>query len=109
MTRLPDWLTSHTYVSGSNPAVPVWGFQRSSIASPFAKWLGEHVHGGLVELRLRLVYRRQFLVGPRAARSSHYRYSNDAERANLNFYDDFKIKTTLGLHGLYKYFGALTP
>ena len=25
----------------SNPAVPVWGFQRSSIVSPFSMWLGD--------------------------------------------------------------------
>ena len=31
-----------------------------------------------------------------------YRYSNEAERADYDIYDDFKLKTTFGYHGLYK-------
>ena len=29
-------------------------------------------------------------------------YSNEAERANWDIYDDFKLKKPFGLHGLYK-------
>ena len=42
-----------------------------SLVSPFSMWLGDHVSGGLVELRLKPVYRRKFRAEPRAARSSH--------------------------------------
>ena len=35
-------------------------------------------------------------------------YANEAERANWDIYDDFKLKKTpFGLHGLYKMFSAL--
>ena len=56
--RAPDCLASHACVPVSNPIVPVWGFLRSSIVSPFSMWLGDHVNGGLVELRLTPLYRR---------------------------------------------------
>ena len=35
MARAPDCLASHASVPVSNPAVPVWGFQRNNIFSPF--------------------------------------------------------------------------
>ena len=35
------------------------------------------------------------------------RYSNEAERANWDIYDDFKLKKPFGLHGLYKHNSAL--
>ena len=66
MARAPDCLASHACVLVSNPADPMWGVQKSSIVSPFLMWLGDHVDGGLVELRLRPVYRRSFL-GVRSA------------------------------------------
>ena len=44
--------------AGSNPAVPMWGFQRNSIVFPFSMGQGDHINGSLVELRLRPVYRR---------------------------------------------------
>ena len=53
MARAPDDLVSHVCVPVSNPAVPVWGFRRTSIVSPFSMLLGDHVNGGVVELRLR--------------------------------------------------------
>ena len=34
-------------------------------------------------------------------------YSNEAEIANWYIYDDFKLKKTFGLHGLYKNISAL--
>ena len=71
MTRGPYCLASHTCVPVSSPAVPLWGFQRNSIVSPFSMWQGDQVNGGLVHLRLRPVYQRWFCAGPRAARSSH--------------------------------------
>ena len=63
MARAPDCLASHAYDPGSNPADPVWGFQRNILISPFSMWLSDHVNGGLVELRLRPVHRRQFAQG----------------------------------------------
>ena len=33
---------------------------------------------------------------------TNQRFSNEAERANLDIYDDFKLKERFGLHGLYK-------
>ena len=56
MDRAPDCLASHACVPVLNPAV--WGFQRNSIVSPFSILSGDHVNGGLVELRLIDVYRR---------------------------------------------------
>ena len=53
MARAPDCLTSHACVPGSNPAVPMWGFQKNNIVSPLSMLLGDHFNGGLVELRLR--------------------------------------------------------
>ena len=70
MARAPDCLASHACVPGSNPAVPVCGFQRNNIVSPFLMWLGGHVNGGLVELRLRTVYRSYFAQG-HALRAPH--------------------------------------
>ena len=35
------------------------------------------------------------------------KYSNEAERASKDIYDDFKLKKTFGLHGLYKNISAL--
>ena len=35
MVRAPDCLTSHACVPGSNPADPVWGFQRNLLVSLF--------------------------------------------------------------------------
>ena len=55
MARSPDCLASHACVLVPNPAVHVWGVQRNIIVSPFS---GEHVNGGLVQIRLRPVYRR---------------------------------------------------
>ena len=75
MTRAPDSLASHACVPVSNTAVPVWGFQKNSIVSPFSIGLGDHVNGGLIELRLRPVYRRNFFAqGPamRAPNTSVY-------------------------------------
>ena len=57
MARAPDCLAGHACVPVLNPAFPVWGFLKSSIASPFSMWLGG-VNGGFVELRLRPVYPR---------------------------------------------------
>ena len=34
-------------------------------------------------------------------------YLNEAERANWDIYDDFKLKKPFGLHGLYNYMSAL--
>ena len=34
-------------------------------------------------------------------------YSNKVERANLDIYDDFKLKQYFGLYGLYEYIPAL--
>ena len=37
-----------------------------------------------------------------------HRYSNEAEIANWDIYDGFKLKKPFGLHGLYnKYFSSL--
>ena len=36
-----------------------------------------------------------------------HRYSNEAETANWDIYDDFKLEKTFSLHGLYKYISAL--
>ena len=59
MARAPDCPASHACRPRfSNHAVPVWGFQTNSIVSPHSMLLGDHVYGGLVELRLRPVYRR---------------------------------------------------
>ena len=33
-------------------------FYRNILVSPFSTWLGDHVNGGLVKLRLKPVYRR---------------------------------------------------
>ena len=30
-----------------------------------------------------------------------HKYSNEAERADKDIYDDFKLKNTFGLHGLH--------
>ena len=32
-----------------------------------------------------------------------HRHSNESEKANLEIYDDFKLKKNFGLHALYKY------
>ena len=40
MARAPDRLASHACVPGSNPTVPVYGFQRNNIVSPFSMGLG---------------------------------------------------------------------
>ena len=37
----------------------------------------------------------------------YHRYSNEAERANEDIYDDFKLKKPFGLHGLCKDNSAL--
>ena len=58
MASAPDCLASHACVPGSNSTCPVWGFQRHSNVSSCSMWLGDPVNGGLVELRLRPVYRR---------------------------------------------------
>ena len=46
------------YVDYINRYIPMWGLQRNNIAYPFSMWLGDHVDGDLVELKLRPVYRR---------------------------------------------------
>ena len=51
-------LACHACVQVSNHAYPVWGSQRHIFVSPFSMRLGDHVNGGLVELRLKPVYRR---------------------------------------------------
>ena len=38
MARASDCLASHACVPVSNPAVPMWGFQRNNIVSPFLLW-----------------------------------------------------------------------
>ena len=35
-----------------------------------------------------------------------HRYSNEAERANWDIYDDFNLKKPFGLHGLYQNISA---
>ena len=56
MARAPDCLAaSHVCVPVSNPAVTVWGFQFSILNVTTGD---DHVNSGLVELRLRSVYRR---------------------------------------------------
>ena len=64
MGREPDCLACHASIPGSNPTVPVWGFQRNSFVSPF----GNHVNCRVkVET---MVYRRNFAQGF-ALRASH--------------------------------------
>ena len=53
-----DCLVRNACVPGSNPADPKWGFQRNIVISPFSTGLGDHVNGGLVELKLKQVHRR---------------------------------------------------
>ena len=59
------------------------------------------------------VYRRQILTykdGPRTERikiflmvaDPYHVYLNEAERADQDIYDDFKLKKTFDSHGLYK-------
>ena len=36
-----------------------------------------------------------------------HRYSNEAETANWDIYDDFKLEKPFSLHGLYKHISAL--
>ena len=48
----PDCLASHACVPVSNPADPEWV---NLIVSPSLMWLGDHVNGGFVELRLKPV------------------------------------------------------
>ena len=52
MARAPDCIASHACLPGSNPAVPLWGFQRNIIVSPFSMLLGDYVNSGFVELKL---------------------------------------------------------
>ena len=100
MIRAPDCLASHVCIPVSNPAVLVWGFQRSNIVSPFSMWLGDHVIGGLIELRLTPVYRRQFRAGPRTARSSHIEFLEMLTKRFLNRKKSWSAGYTIQLNPL---------
>ena len=41
----------------------IGAFGKNSIVSPLSMWLGDHVNGGLVALRLKPVYQRYFAQG----------------------------------------------
>ena len=52
------------------PLIPSVFFKCNILISSFSMWLGDQGNGGLVELRLKPVYRRYFRAGQRTARSS---------------------------------------
>ena len=49
MARAPDSHQSCMRPGFEPRCSRVWGFQRSSIVSPFSIWLGDHINGSLVE------------------------------------------------------------
>ena len=44
-----------------------WVFQRNILVSPFSMWPGNHVDGGLVDIKINSVCRCKFRAGPRTA------------------------------------------